>query len=281
MKINFDIAKLKKLMLDFNNCTSMTVSLFDSDLNYIVDAGKWQPYCLAIGNNPKLLEQCSNCNRTNLQFAQNDRKTIVYTCHAGIVESVTPITLNGSVVAYLMLGKFRDVEKKFSNEKKVLDFATQHKLNAEEMLSAYNQLPILTEEFISSAISILKACIRYILSENYIRFERSVLSAEIEQYIDENLGEKLTIDILCNTFHLSRSAIYAIFKTDFNDKVQNFITKKRIRKAQRLLTDTQQPIHAIASKVGFTDYSYFVQLFKKKTGILPLQYRKKFLKKIN
>lgn len=274
MKINLDITKLKRLMLDFYNCTNMTVSLFDSDLNYIVDAGKWQPYCLAIGDNPKLLEQCSNCNRTNLQLAQNDRKTIIYTCHAGIVESVTPITLNGTIVAYLMLGKFRDVEKRYSNEKMVVDFAKRNVLNADEMLAAYNKLPILTEEYISSAISILKACIRYILSENYIKFERSRLSTEIEQYIDDHLGDKITIDILCETFHLSRNAIYAIFKTDFNDKVQNFISKRRIKEAQRLLTETRQPIHMIASKVGFTDYSYFTQLFKKKTGFLPLEYRK-------
>lgn len=274
MNITFDIAKLKKLMLDFYNCTSMTVSLFDGNLNCITDAGKWQPYCCEIGNYAQLYEQCSECNRTNLQLAQSERKSFVYTCHAGIAESVTPITLNGDVVAYLMLGKFRDVEGKYSDETSVTQFIEQNGLDVDTMLNAYRKLPVLTEEYIFSAISILKACVRYILSENYITFERSVLSAQIERYIDKNLDKKLTIDLLCNTFHLSRSAIYAIFKTDFNDKIQNFIRKKRINEAQRLLTETKRPVHEVAEAVGFTDYSYFVQLFKKKTGMLPLQYRK-------
>lgn len=261
-------------MLDFYNCTNITITLFDNNLNYITDVGDWQPYCMAIGNNPDSLAECERCNRENLQNAHNRHDSIVYTCHAGIVESVTPIFFEDNIIAYLMLGKFRDAEEKYSSAEFINIVAEKYGLDKDIMLDAYNALPVFTESYIDSAISILKVCICFMVNENFIYFDRRMLSMQIEQYIDEHLNEKITVDELCKKFHVARHILYAIFKTDFNDQIQNYILKKRFHKAKNLLVTTQKPIHEIATECGFTDYNYFIQFFKKKTGIPPLQYRK-------
>lgn len=274
MKVTFDVQKLKKLMSDFYNCTNITITLFDSELNYITDAGKSQAYCDAIRTTPSLWINCNCSDRDHAHEASNQRCPLVYTCHAGIAESVTPIFYDDTLIAYLMLGKFRDAEQLYSSPQIVREVANKYELDEHKMLEAYYDIPIYSKSYIDSAIAILEACICYIGSENYIRLHRSALSSQIEKYVDDNLSRDITVAELCKQFHVSRQILYSIFKIEFNDTIRNFILKKRLQQAQHLLLTTQKPISDIATEIGFIDYNYFIRFFKKKVGISPLQYRK-------
>lgn len=274
MKVTFDIEKLNKLMSDFYNCMKITITLFDNELNYITGAGEMQPYCDAIRTTPSLWIHCNCSDRDNSLKAKSLRSTLVYTCHAGIVESVTPIFYDETLIAYLMIGKFRDAEQKYSSTDIVCDVAKKYGLKEQEMLAAYNEMPVFTQSYIDSAIAILEACICFIGSENYIHLHRSALASRIENYVDENLTKNITVAELSKEFHVSRQILYSIFKLEFNDTIRNFILKKRLQKAQDLLLTTQQPISDVATSVGFIDYNYFIRFFKKKVGISPLQFRK-------
>ena len=274
MKVTFDIEKLEKLMSDFYNCMHITIALFDNDLNYVTGAGTAQPYCDLIRTTPSLWECCNCSDRDHAEEARTSRSTIVYTCHAGIVESVTPIFYGETLIAYLMLGKFRDAEEKYSSADVVANVAKMYNLNQEEILFLYRNLPVYTHSYVNSAIAILEACICYIGSEHYIHLHRSALAAQIEKYVEDNLSAEITVNDLVKQFHVSKQILYSIFKIEFNDTIKNFILKKRIEKARYLLTTTQNPISDIATAVGFIDYNYFIRFFKKKVGESPLQYRK-------
>lgn len=274
MKVTFDVEKLNKLMSDFYNCMKITITLFDNELNYITGAGDFQPYCDAIRTTPHLWERCNCSDRDNALLSKDKHCSLVYTCHAGIVESVTPIFYGDTLIAYLMLGKFRDAEEKYSSQQAVCDVVKNYGLNAEQMRNAYLEMPVFTKQYIDSAISILEACICFIGSENYIQLQRSALAARIESYVVENLGRDITVAELSKQFHVSRQILYSIFKLEFNDTIRNFILKKRLQKAQELLLTTQIPISDVAMGVGFTDYNYFIRFFKKRVGMSPLQYRK-------
>ena len=54
-----------------------------------------------------------------------------------------------------------------------------------------------------------------------------------------------------------------------------FITQKKIEKAQLLLVTDDRTVQDIAQAVGYSDSSYFVRLFKKKVGMTPQEYRNK------
>lgn len=274
MKVTFDVEKLKKIMSDFYNCMKITITLFDSELNYITGAGELQPYCDAIRTTPSLWQHCDCSDRDNSRESSSQRSSIVYTCHAGIVESVTPIFYGETLIAYLMLGKFRDAEQKYSSAETVCRVAQKYNLDKDKMLSLYETFPIYTKSYIDSAISILKACICFIVSENYIHLQRSALASNIEKYIDDNLHADITVTDLCKHFHVSRQIMYSIFKIEFDDTIRNFILKKRLQKAKTLLLTSQKSINEIATTVGFIDYNYFIRFFKKNVGVSPLQYRK-------
>lgn len=274
MKVHFDIDKLQKVMSDFYTCTKITITLFDRNLNCITDVGTWQPYCLAIGDKKELLDKCSGCNYDNSVKALNQRGMWMYTCHAGVAEVVTPIFQNDTLIAYLMIGKFRDAEEIYSSAQMAIDTAEKYGLDKDKMLEAYYKLPVLDKHCIDSAISLLEILIYYITSEKFFRYDHSIQFASIDKYIEDHICQKITVDDICNSFHIPRHLLYATFDNESGDSIQEYIIKKRIRKAQHLLSSTDMSVSQISIEVGYPEYNYFFRIFKERVGITPIQYRK-------
>lgn len=274
MKVVFDIEQLKKILSTFYAITNITITLFDSDLNCVAFAGGYQPYCLAIGEDEALHEECAKCNLSHAHEALARRSTLIYTCHAGIVEIVAPIFFHDTIVAYLILGEFRDVEEQYSSDTMIMKAAEKYGLDKDEMLEAYGCLPIIDKKYIDGIIMMLQFCIKYMLFEELLHTSRNPLSPSIDKYIDNHLDERITVESLCKQFNITKNTLYKILRIDFDDTVQNTVNKKRIKRAQEVLQKTNLPIRRIAESVGFNDYSYFSQAFKKSTGMSPLQYRR-------
>lgn len=55
-----------------------------------------------------------------------------------------------------------------------------------------------------------------------------------------------------------------------------YVQSLRLEEAKQMLETTALPVEAIAQEVGYGDASFFGQLFKRKIGVTPAQYRKRF-----
>jgi transcriptional regulator GlxA family with amidase domain len=55
-----------------------------------------------------------------------------------------------------------------------------------------------------------------------------------------------------------------------------YIHTLRLEEAKQMLESTEQAVEAIANEVGYEDASFFGRLFKRKVGLTPTQYRKRF-----
>lgn len=55
--------------------------------------------------------------------------------------------------------------------------------------------------------------------------------------------------------------------------VTEYINRKRIEAACRLLSETQLSVQEISEKVGFSDKSHFYRMFSKFMGGTPAEYR--------
>ena len=98
-------------------------------------------------------------------------------------------------------------------------------------------------------------------------------------YIENNIAEDLSVKNLCKTLHVSKNILYKKFEEFYGCTVNEYITKRRLQKAERMLRDTRENIAAISEAVGFYNYTYFSKLFKASTGLTPSEYRKHAMKK--
>ena len=95
-------------------------------------------------------------------------------------------------------------------------------------------------------------------------------------YIEKNLDRKIDLDELTHIADISLSTVIRLFKNHLALTPIAFINQKRIQKAQKLLSSSNQPIGLVAAKVGIPDQFYFSKIFKRHIGTTPLAYRKRF-----
>lgn len=94
------------------------------------------------------------------------------------------------------------------------------------------------------------------------------------EYVHRHLCEKITLEDASNLLHIDKTHFCRIFKDAANISFSKYITLLRIRKAQKLLLETNKTILAISEETGFSSQSYFSECFKEINFCCPHDYRK-------
>ncbi len=104
--------------------------------------------------------------------------------------------------------------------------------------------------------------------------ENNLLICNIKKFIDENYASNsLTLKYISDKFHINSCHLSSTFKKVTSETLIEYITKKRINEAKKLLLNTDLKISDISEKVGYLDCYYFSRLFKKYVGISPLKFK--------
>lgn len=99
--------------------------------------------------------------------------------------------------------------------------------------------------------------------------------AEAVEYIRANYtSPALTLSEVAKAVFLSPSYLSHLFKKELSYTVNDFITFMRVEEAKRLLKGNSLPVSEVGELVGYYNPSYFVKVFKKTTGMTPMEYRK-------
>lgn len=106
-----------------------------------------------------------------------------------------------------------------------------------------------------------------------VRYDPRIES--IISYINDNLDEELTVDILSGTFYMNKYYLMHLFKQETGHTIHNYIQKKRAIMASDYLKKGL-PAGEVCSLCGFGDYSTFVRIFKKEFALSPKQYSKAY-----
>jgi len=92
--------------------------------------------------------------------------------------------------------------------------------------------------------------------------------SEIIDFINENLSSNLSLDVISKKFFISKYYLSRIFKENIGSSLGDFILKKRLIYAKRLIVGGTTPMSA-SFQSGFTDYSSFYKSYKKYFGFSP------------
>lgn len=95
------------------------------------------------------------------------------------------------------------------------------------------------------------------------------------KFMDEHLVEELDIEMLSVACNVSVNTLERHFKETLGVTPFAMLRKKRLIASMELLRNGES-VTAAALKSGFSDYSNYIQLFRKQFGFTPLQYKKKF-----
>ncbi len=101
---------------------------------------------------------------------------------------------------------------------------------------------------------------------------------QAQEFIEDNIQEKITIDALADLVLLGRRSFERRFKTATNNSVLEYINRVKIECAKKSFETSRKNINEVMYDVGYTDTKAFRTIFKKITGLNPIEYRNKYNK---
>lgn len=94
------------------------------------------------------------------------------------------------------------------------------------------------------------------------------------EYIEEHFSEDfLSLNSVAGAIGVSGNYFSSVFSQEMQMTFIEYVTKKRMEKAKKLLRQTEKHSGEIAAEVGYKDSHYFSFVFKKTVGCTPREYR--------
>lgn len=101
---------------------------------------------------------------------------------------------------------------------------------------------------------------------------------QAQEYIEKNITEKISVEELALRYAIGRRHFERRFKKATNNTPAEYIQRVRIEAAKKHFESTRKNVNEVMYDVGYTDTKAFRTIFKKITGISPIEYRNKYNK---
>lgn len=101
-----------------------------------------------------------------------------------------------------------------------------------------------------------------------------------QAFIEANYNDRISVDELADKFAIGRRSFERRFKKATNNTVVEYIQRVKIEAAKRHFESSRKNINEVMFDVGYTDTKAFRTVFKKITGLTPIEYRNKYNKQV-
>lgn len=99
-----------------------------------------------------------------------------------------------------------------------------------------------------------------------------------QDYIESNYDDRIAVDDLATHVNIGRRTFERRFKEATNNTPIEYIQRVRIEAAKKSFEASRKNVSEVMFDVGYTDTKAFRDVFRKVTGITPIEYRNRFAK---
>lgn len=99
-----------------------------------------------------------------------------------------------------------------------------------------------------------------------------------QEFIEHNFQDKITVDQLATMFAVGRRSLERRFKKATRNTVSEYIQRVKMEAAKKSFETSRKNINEIMDDVGYSDTKAFRTIFKRTTGLSPVEYRNKYNK---
>nr|WP_243735184.1 AraC family transcriptional regulator [Paenibacillus turpanensis] len=111
--------------------------------------------------------------------------------------------------------------------------------------------------------------------EQETKDSRIQLINEIRAFIEQRIADDVSLQTIAEHVYLHPVYVSKIFKVETGENISDYAHRVRMKKAEYLLTHTQDKIYEIAVRLGYQRPHSFNHAFKKQYGLTPQEYRDK------
>lgn len=275
MESYFNLEELNSIMKDFNLITHIRITVFDADYKEITSYPAFKaPVCQYLRQNPDFDNNCHKCDKEHMNLAAKMKEPLIYNCHAGITEIISPLFLGEKVIGYLFFSHILNYADHQAAIKQIHQNISIYKgvdlIKTEQMIC---KMPLFNNDYLKASARLLHETASFLIYNRlaYLKYEDMPL--KIDRYIKYHLASDLSAKNISHIFGVGKTALYEITGKLYGEGLANHVRKLRIEKAKDAIRENgNTKVSSIAEEVGFTDYSYFIVAFKKETGMTPKKF---------
>lgn len=97
----------------------------------------------------------------------------------------------------------------------------------------------------------------------------------VTRYVEAHLQERIRLRQLADEARLSVRHFARAFRTSFGCTALEYVTDRRLTVAQAMMRDTDLPLSEVAVACGLSDQAHLSRLFRRRTGLTPLAWRRR------
>ena len=98
--------------------------------------------------------------------------------------------------------------------------------------------------------------------------------AQFEQLVEAHFCSEHTVSFYSSELCITSGYLNDLVKKESGSSAKQYIINRLITEAKRLLLSCELSVSEVDWKLGFSDSSYFIRLFRSETGFSPLHFRK-------
>ena len=173
-----------------------------------------------------------------------------------------------------MMGQIRD--NSAEAEKTILNHAIKIVKDKKTAMELTHNITAIDRQQIYSYINIMTVLAEYLTSTNRISSFNKRLPLLVKEYLNKNYSKKITLNILSQKFGCCNATLTKSFKEEYKTSIMNYLCDIRLKKAEKMLTNSGKTVKEIAQYCGFYDQNYFSKVFTSRYGIPPKEYARRF-----
>lgn len=266
--LEYNEKRLFKVLEALYRITNARISVHDEWYNEILAyPQKYFKLCEKMRKNVVVDNKCKRCDQKAFKIVNSTREPYTYQCDMGLFESVAPIAVDDKIVGYIMIGQILT-----TSGKNVVKENIQREFESfDELFEILNSMQAISADKLTASAYLMSICAEYLCAYKGISNKAIGRAKKIENYINENMSEKITVETLEKEFHVSRTTLHNLFKESFSHSVNEHIIYLRVEKAKELLRRGDE-VSQVRKMVGIADRNYFSRIFKSKTGLTVNEY---------
>jgi AraC-like DNA-binding protein len=244
-------------------------------------AGASNPLCHLIDSTPEGNARCRACDRRHHAHAAAMGRSLLYTCHAGLLDLAVPIFVDGRHVATISSGQVLPEPHSPEGEQSLRESLSWLDVSDEVFDEAYRQAVYLPRSHVQDVMRLIEvftselcANARRIRSLE-ARLERDEIR-RAREYIEHHCHDRrLGLPAIAKAAGLSPSYLSRLFRQETGSTLSRSIQCRRIDEAKRLLANTERSVTSICFACGFGTLTHFNRVFRQFERCSPRQYRQR------